>query len=286
MIASWRTAFASDGYLCLQNVLSRDTVLRARNRILTHLIEEGFVRKDIDAELKQVEDLRRCLPALAVDPDASPQLLRCTELQRDKTVVAALEHSRLVGLIGKLLDPAPENANATDSTERCVWTSEYKWIRAVPRAQCTGLHLDRVYMRSQDDSPLISMWMPLGDVTADHGAMVVARGSHRSAQFAKLRAEYGESMAGANGNGTSSGWIDVKHWTDAPHRIDWVYSGSLRAGSIILLDLKVLHGTSRNIARNSDELYEYRLSCDTRWSVTSAAQPGPAATIAFARCKG
>jgi ectoine hydroxylase-related dioxygenase (phytanoyl-CoA dioxygenase family) len=181
--------------------------------------------------------------------------------------------------------PAASSSSAPDAVR--VWTSTYKWLRAVPRDQCTGWHLDRVYMSHielPDDvaagaaasslhsrSPLYSLWMPLGDLSASHGNMVVASGSHRSAQFARLREEYGRSRAGESGDKTTSGWISPAAYT--ADRIRWS-SSPVRAGDVILLSLEVLHATTVNTSA------EYRLSCDTRWTTTNAAHT-PQATIRF-----
>jgi ectoine hydroxylase-related dioxygenase (phytanoyl-CoA dioxygenase family) len=93
-----------------------------------------------------------------------------------------------------------------------VWTSCFKWLRGVPQDQNTGFHLDRVYMKA--DTPLLSLWLPLGDLSTAQGNLVVAPGSHRTPQFRRLRDEYGRTDVGAAGNGTTSGWIDVAQYTD------------------------------------------------------------------------
>ncbi len=249
-------------------------------------------------------------------------------LHRDPTIIAALEHPRLFDLFAALLSPSTEqdgeDAASSSSSKVRVWTSAYKWLRGVPQGQCTGFHLDSVYMKGERQSyccfferssfarcillplllcqpalfslsfagstPLYSLWLPLGDIPSDQGNLVVARGSHRSEQFARLRQEYGSSEAGAKGNGTTSGWIEVSKYTEKPVEVraahtqkdaaamldfslkcgsalfalQWV-SSAARAGSVILLDLRVLHCTSVN---TSDQ---YRLSCDSRWTVSAAA---------------
>lgn len=135
-------------------------------------------------------------------------------------MLAAVEHQRIFDLFGTLLQPdaeAASDAAATAVTSGAVWTSEYKWLRGVPHGQCTGFHLDRVYMRGS--TPLFSLWLPLGELGAEHGSLVVCPGSHRSAQFARLRDEYGQSDAGAKGNGTTSGWIRVEQFTNEPVKV-------------------------------------------------------------------
>jgi len=176
----------------------------------------------------------------------------------------------------------------------CVWTSVYKWMRGVGRGQCTSFHLDSVYMRSTHSSkqdagtdpevpaaaaaamaaPLYSLWLPFGDLSSDEGNLVVAVASHRSQQFHRLRSVYGCSDVGSrkHGDGTTDGWIRPKEWTDK--EIEWV-SSPIRAGSVILLSLHVLHASSMNLRD------KYRLSCDTRWTITPRPDMPPQATIRF-----
>jgi ectoine hydroxylase-related dioxygenase (phytanoyl-CoA dioxygenase family) len=181
-------------------------------------------------------------------------------LQQHPDVLAAVEYSRLFDLFKSLL------CSSEQAAAFHVWTSQFKWLRGVPRGQCTGFHLDRVYMRAS--SPLYSVWMPLGDLQLEHGNLIVAPESHRSDQFARLRSEYGRSDVGARGDGARSGWIRVEEYTKQPVR--WV-SSPMKAGSVVLLDLSVLHCTSIN---QSDE---YRLSCDTRWTITEGSAVDAAA---------
>jgi hypothetical protein len=173
-------------------------------------------------------------------------VLCSSELQRDPTLLRVLEHPRLFGLFQALFPPllsadeeepidatavaassspslpyasACSSSPAAPSTTGIasplhVWTSCFKWLRGVPQGQNTGFHLDRVYMKA--DTPLLSLWLPLGDLSAVQGNLVVAPGSHRTPQFRRLRDEYGRTDVGAAGNGTTSGWIDVAHYTDEP----------------------------------------------------------------------
>lgn len=148
-------------------------------------------------------------------------LLCSTSLQQHPNVLAALEHPRLFELFEALFSlpldapsssaAPPAGAAASVSSGVHVWTSAYKWLRGVPRFRCTGFHFDSVYMRGS--TPLYSLWVPIGDLDAAHGNLVVAPGSHRSEQFARLREEYGRSSVGATGNGTTSGWINVSEYT-------------------------------------------------------------------------
>ena len=83
-------------------------------------------------------------------------------------------------------------------------TTAYKWFRAVGGGEFTGVHTDRVFLGDGSDR-LITAWLPFSEVRLEDGPLMVARGSHRSTAFAKLRSTYGASRVGHDG--TRSGWL-------------------------------------------------------------------------------
>ena len=86
-----------------------------------------------------------------------------------------------------------------------ILTAPFKWLRSVPNGQFTGLHTDRMYM-GQGSQRLVTVWTPLGDVPIEHGALLVARGSHRLPDFAALQRAYLSSTR-LGRDGTHSGWL-------------------------------------------------------------------------------
>ena len=237
-ISCWRTCLQQEGYLFLRGLLPQSDVLQARQCILDRLLERNLIHP-----LPQQSCAGECLPALAVDPVVSPNILSDLELQSKPCVAAVLEHPRIIEWLQKMWsvqkDAVSASGEKTTSQPPQIWTSQYKWLRAVPKGQCTGFHLDRVYMNGQrhagtfkaaglqervlnrfcfiffpGSTPLYSLWLPLGDLTPSHGNLVLSPRSHTSAAFASLREGYGNAGGGRKGDGTTSGWVKVEEWTE------------------------------------------------------------------------
>jgi hypothetical protein len=212
-VASWRASLQEDGYVCLRGLLPRLDVMQARQSILDRLLERNLIHP-----LPKGSSADACLPALAIDPGVSPNFLSDLELHSKPPVAAVLEHPRIVEWLQQMWRTDSTTTKEGDASTTVkhqspqIWTSQYKWLRAVPKGQCTGFHLDRVYMNGS--TPLYSLWLPLGDLSASHGVLVLSPCSHTSAAFASLREGYGQGDAGRKGDGTTSGWVDVREWTE------------------------------------------------------------------------
>lgn len=218
-VSAWRASLQSEGYLFLRGLLPRSDVLRARQCVLTKLEARGLIHPPAAAPPSETEV---CLPALAVDSSVSPNILGDLELQSQPAIVGVLEHPRIVSLLQEMWTASPgETTSVAESpSPPHVWTSQYKWLRAVSKGRCTGFHLDRVYMAGT--TPLYSLWLPFGDLSPAHGNLVLSPRSHASAQFHLLREGYGESGAGRKGDGTTSGWVKVDEWTKGPVEVSQV----------------------------------------------------------------
>ena len=253
-ISQCKASLESEGYLLLRGLLPRQTIMDARRAVLEHLRERGLIHAERSTACADSADFtaRAVDPAAPTNllsasvthmrtgqhtreasrTSAYPSFVPCSfsfALHRSPALLAALEHPRLFELFGQICDPAPivesegaaasafpAAAAASSAPSACVvWTSDFKWLRGVPRGLCTGWHVDRVYMRSQQNR-LLSLWMPLGDLAETQGNIVAIPQSHRTAQFERLREEYAQGLSGAKGNGTTSGWIQLKEYTDQP----------------------------------------------------------------------
>src|SRR5689334_12741835 len=53
---------------------------------------------------------------------------------------------------------------------------------------------------------MITAWVPLGDISPELGTLLVAKGSHKSQNFASIRDRYNYSQVGTDG--VQSGWLD------------------------------------------------------------------------------
>ena len=90
-----------------------------------------------------------------------------------------------------------------------VRTFDFKWLRGVHREAFTGAHVDNVYMgrgtqvycRPIDTTSslvfsvvsivqdLLTMWVPLGDVSIEMGTLALVEGSHSGNQFKHLQVQ-------------------------------------------------------------------------------------------------
>lgn len=171
----------------MKNLIPRSTILDARRTIITHLKERKLLvetphksrnqeDEDVDENVKDdtVDDDDAYPRAFGRDPTVSPNLLSQFDLHRHPTITRVVEHQRLVELFRRMFGTKKDDDDEDDEEEEeeevleegaddennsrgddelydgvDVWTSEYRWIRAVPRDQCTGFHLDRVYMNGR-----------------------------------------------------------------------------------------------------------------------------------------
>ncbi|KAJ3111870.1 hypothetical protein HDU96_005266 [Phlyctochytrium bullatum] len=272
-----RKCLKRDGYLLVRGALEGEHILEARRAVLDDLKEHGFIRDSTEAGI--------------LLPDGKlPSLLDRQDLAHHPKVQAVLENSKLRTLATKLLQlddtersedgpsrkkrkrskAAADTAVADGCSEATpsLMTIPFKWLRAVPKDLYTGPHLDRVYLGAGSQR-LLTIWMPLGDLTAEQGTLVVAAGSHRLPRFKRLREEYGQRPAGKDG--TKSGWItedpaQIPELYDIEGGIEWV-AADLKAGDLIVLGLDVLHMSSTNCTD------DWRLSVETRWQPAGDAYP-------------
>lgn len=135
-------------------------------------------------------------------------------------------------------------------------TTAYKWLRAVARGEFTGAHTDRVYVGAGSQR-LLTVWLPLGEVGPEQGAMRVLKGSHKLEGLQELRDGYGKGRVGRDG--TRSGWIEADQLPVLRESgANWVTT-RFRPGDICVLGLDTVHMTGPNTTER------LRISCDTRW---------------------
>ena len=247
--AALRQRLSRDGYLLLRGFLPRGDVLRAQRCVLRALRREspaGF------APGSRAEDARAAPGAAALG------LLGRQHISAAPPVAAVLESPRLFALAAALLQlPGADH----------VCTPAFKWARCVAPGEFTGVHADAAFFRPAQgqvaSAPMLTAWLPLGDVAVERGAMMVAPGSHCARALAPLRDAYLARPLGADG--TRSGWLASSAAAlpgRAPPR-GWA-TADFRAGDVVVLRMDVLHMTARNV---SDRL---RTSCDTRWQPRDA----------------
>lgn len=246
--AALRARLAADGYVLVRGALPAEDSVRARAAAL------------------------RALAALA-PPRCAPQFDAATG-------VAASGAARL-GLLGApgvsalppvarlLASPVLFDLAAAALGCDAVLTPRFKWLRCVAPGEHTGVHCDATYVAGR----FVTLWVPLGRVSVENGALLVAVGSHSGAsrRFGRARDAVGALALG--GDGTSSGWI-ATHATELGAAgllrspgVEWV-TADCAPGDVIVLHANVIHQTLVNRTRL------VRTSADTRWAAAGEPRDG------------
>lgn len=223
-----------DGYLLVRQLIDREAVLAARHAILRYMAAEN------------------------------PQLFKDGSNPLDALHNAAGKHVRLMGnkvvTHGDAMRRVVEGEELFGFFERYFGeparTFDYKWLRAVPPTGHSGAHYDFVYM-GRGSARLLTTWIPLGDITPDHGTLAVCVGSHNGPGFERLRNTYGKMDVDADGS--AQGWF-----TNNPREVTEKFGGcwatsAFRAGDVMIFGMHTMHMGTTNLTDR------WRLSCDVRF---------------------
>ena len=134
-------------------------------------------------------------------------------------------------------------------------TFNYKWLRAVGNEKYTSAHYDIVYMGRGSDR-LHTTWIPMGDIDVEQGTLAICVGSHRAAEFEKLRRTYGRSDVDRDRTEGLS--------TKDPMEITEKFGGrwgttNFRMGDVMIFGMYMMHASTTNLTNR------FRLSCDVRY---------------------
>ena len=175
-----------------------------------------------------------------------PMLEGYNDVTHHPAVKGVLEGAPLRGAVSLILE----------TTE--LRTFDFKWLRAMPRRSYTGAHMDAVYM-ARGSPRLLTCWIPFEDAaTLELGALAMCRGSHASAELARVRETYGKFDTEAEPGFVGSGWLTEDPRDAALPPRQWV-SGDYAAGDVIIFGMHTLHMSTANLTDN------VRISCDVRW---------------------
>ncbi|KAJ3379933.1 hypothetical protein HDU84_006275 [Entophlyctis sp. JEL0112] len=266
-ISELKTSLERDGFVCIRGLVPRKTVKEARDFVLSCLSSQGHICHEKSPE------------AICYN-GKSPNLLERHDVAFSEQVTSATNHPNVTDLIASLLSDTPLKRHNVgclsaskppppDPTHTSITQIPISWLRAVSTDECTGPHMDRVYLGAGSQN-ILTVWMPLTDVPISRGSMCMARRSHKSPELERLRAEYGSVPAGRDG--TSSGWVTEypdkieEMYGAAPGAIEWV-TRDFAMGDVVVFGLDVLHMTLNNTTRL------WRVSCETRWQPTDDPYP-------------
>jgi hypothetical protein len=232
-----RERLDEDGCLLLRGFHPREAVLRARAAILDYVGAAGALAPGADPE-----------EGVAAASAAPPNMKGRREITHHPAVQPILEGERVTSLFATLFD---EPALSFD----------YKWLRATPPGEFTGVHADSVYM-GRGSARLLTCWVPFGEITPAMGAITLCAGSHRSPAFARIRETYGRSDNDRDGYG---GWLTTEP-LELSDRFGAPWTTTTFApGDVLIFGMQMLHASFVNVTDR------HRLSCDVRFQ--PAADP-------------
>lgn len=152
-----RESFDEHGYLFLRDVLNRDEVLSARAEVFDRLAAVGEIQlpaaDGIATGAGRRRELAGDLGAFWKSVSEGPALRRVTH------------GSTLRELVSRVLD-APARPH------------DYLFLRPAAVGNGTNLHYDHPYFAGRA-SRIVTCWVPLGEVSACEGPLVIVEGSHR-----------------------------------------------------------------------------------------------------------
>jgi hypothetical protein len=231
---------ADDGYVFLRGALDPDEVRAARAEVFRRLVEVGEIRPPAaegiaTGQSRRVESVAD-LGAFWKSVSEGAALRRVTHGPRLRELL-----TRVAG--------APVRAH------------DYLFLRAAPVGRTTGLHFDYPFFARATERVYTS-WVPLGDVPATDGPLVIVEGSHRftdlhdgvrgfdvvydTSRKAQLAADFGEFAASR----------DCR-----------LLTADFRGSDVCIFGMFTLHGS----LDNHSPIGRVRLSCDVRYQ--PAAEP-------------
>jgi hypothetical protein len=223
---------SQDGYLLIRNFFDRETVLKAREAIVSYLSEKNAL---VSGE-----------PLLEAVMPRTGREVRMTgqgAVTHHPDSLALFENKRLFDFFRRYFG---EEAA----------TYDYKWLRAVGNENFTGCHYDVVYM-GRGSQRVHTVWIPVGEIPVSQGTLAILEGSHNLESFARLRNTYGG--IDVDRDMISDGWFS----TD-PYEITGKFGGrwlttTFHPGDVLIFGLFTMHASTTNLTDR------FRISCDIRF---------------------
>jgi hypothetical protein len=225
---------AADGYVFLRGALDVGEVEAARVEVFERLVGVGEIRPPAVEGIATGESRRAetvgDLGAFWRSVSQGPALRRVT-------------HGPVLGSVLARIVGEPVRAH------------DYMFLRAAPLGRTTGLHFDYPFFTRATER-ICTTWVPLGDVPATDGPLVIVEGSHR---FTDLH----DAIRGFDVVYDTSRKAQLA--TDfaefAESRDCRILTADFRAGDICVFGMFTLHGS----LDNHSPVGRVRLSCDVRY---------------------
>jgi hypothetical protein len=240
--ARLRERLEEDGYLYLRGFFDGYEILEARRQVVEFLDARGLVD--------------RSKPLMECGAASTGKIPVESEDGRFPAVRRVLHGERMLGLYRMLLGGE-------------VRHYDHIWMRLMNPGQATGPHCDIVYM-GRGTANLYTSWVPLGDVPAAHGALLILEGSHRLAHKIQryLRMDIDEGRNWTRPRFRHGKLFRGGDYSRNPRGVQrqfgrrWLTT-DYSAGDLMLFHAQTMHGSLDNVSRT------LRLSADTRFQLAS-----------------
>lgn len=221
-----------DGYLHITSIIPQKDVIAARKVVYSQLSTDGLLEDGSTLDTPKGKGaLYMGNKAVTHHPD----------------FLKIVESPNLFSFFKKIFH---EEAN----------TFDYKWARVVaPGTAGTNAHQDVVYM-GRGSQRLLTCWIPIGDIPIKNGPIAILPGTHTVKKMKHIRSTYGKMDVDRDG---IDGWftnnfLELSNMVRRP----WV-SNNFLAGDIVILNMRVFHGSVKNDSR------KLRFTVDTRFQPKS-----------------
>jgi ectoine hydroxylase-related dioxygenase (phytanoyl-CoA dioxygenase family) len=142
-----------------------------------------------------------------------------------------------------------------------VRAHDYLFLRAAPVGRTTGLHFDYPFFARATER-VYTAWVPLGDVPATDGPLVIVEGSHRFTDM-----HHGVRGFDVVYDTSRKAQVAADFAEFAASRDCRLLTADFRAGDVCVFGMLTLHGS----LDNHSAVGRVRLSCDVRYQ--AAAEP-------------
>lgn len=238
-----RAKMQTDGYLFLPGFLNRADVLAARAEVAARLERENI----LDPAFPRDD--------LVVLPNTHFSM-RPDLVKGNAPLLKVLYEHPMIGFYEKFFGEE-------------VRHFDYTWFRAVEPGRGTPPHMDIVYM-GRGTQELLTAWTPLGDVSLQHGGLMILEKSHIHERINRNYGQRDVDRVCTNKTRANGEPLQLRgQLSDFPDKLRsnlggrWL-TARYRAGDLLTFTTKTIHASLDNSSN------QIRLSTDTRYQPAAA----------------
>lgn len=241
-----RKSFHDEGYVFLRNALPTSDVLVARKTIFGRLAEVGEILPPVENAIATGASRRR---------ETVADLGAFWKSVSEEPALRAVTHGPRLRELAALLYDAPARPH------------DYLFLRPAPVGNATNLHYDYPFFAG-GASPVVTCWLPLGEIPVYEGPLVVVEHSNR---FDDLIAPIRTATLGADASAFAAAQ-EAAYQSAATDTVEFVRSRGTRLltahfqpGDVIFFSGFTMHGSLDNCS----PIGRVRLSVDVRYQPDS-----------------